>query len=103
MTNHSTHRPGRSIIRTPVDEHPQTSFGDSPYVEDDSATRFFFQNIKGLTHTSSGEDYKHYLSSLHDLNHVDIAGLAETNSAWSHPHLQWISSNASLDNTETTK
>ena len=80
-------RQGRNIIRTPTDEHPNHSYGDSPYVKDAHVTRLFFQNVKGLTHSSSGEDYKYYLSSLHDLS-VDIAGLAETNSAWYHPHLK---------------
>ena len=81
------HRNGRNIIRIPINEFPNDSYGVSLYTKSDSDTRIFFQNVKGLTYSASGEDYKYYLSSLHTLN-VDIAGLAETNSAWSHPHLQ---------------
>jgi hypothetical protein len=46
----------------------------------------FFQNVKGLTYSTSVEDYRHYLSCLQAYA-VDIAGLAETNTCWSHPHV----------------
>ena len=81
------HRMGRNIIRQPLDEQPHQSFGDSVYQKEANDTRIFFQNVKGLTHSASGEDYAYYLSTLHSLN-VEISGLAETNSAWSHVHLQ---------------
>ena len=80
-------RPGRSIVRRPLDEFPNQSYGDSPFVKDPASTRLFYQNVKGLTYSSSGEDYKYYLSSLNTLQ-VDVSGLAETNSAWAHTHLQ---------------
>jgi hypothetical protein len=43
--------------------------------------------VKGLSHSDGFEDYKYYLSSLHAFG-VDISGLAETNTAWQHAHLQ---------------
>lgn len=46
-----------------------------------------FQNIKGLSHYSSGEDYEYYLQHLRDAQ-VDIAGLSETNTAWQHQILR---------------
>jgi hypothetical protein len=48
--------------------------------------RVFFQNIKGLSSSSGSEDYRYYFNCLQSL-HVDVAGLAETNTCWSHPHL----------------
>ena len=50
--------------------------------------RVFFQNTKVLTHSSTGEDYKYYLSLLADQIKSDISGMAETNTAWQHYHLR---------------
>jgi hypothetical protein len=46
-----------------------------------------FQNIKGMSHFSNGEDYDYYLTHFRDLQ-IDIAGLSETNTAWKHPYLR---------------
>ena len=29
--------------------------------KDDRMIRFFFQNVKGLTYTTTGEDYEYYM------------------------------------------
>ena len=81
------HRVGRKIICQYLDETPHQSYGDLIYETSPDSTRIFFQNVKGLTHSSSIDNYAYYMSTLHSLN-VDITGLAETNSAWSHTHIQ---------------
>jgi hypothetical protein len=50
--------------------------------------RVFFQNIKGLSHSPSRDDYDYYLAHLNDLE-IDVAGLAETNTAWQHKFLRY--------------
>ena len=81
-----SHRPGRRIRSTSLDPHPDKSFGDTIIQKHATTTRLFFQNVKGLTYSTSGEDYRYYLSCLQSYE-VDIAGLAETNTCWSHPHV----------------
>lgn len=50
--------------------------------------RIYFQNVKGLTHSSGCEDYKYCLNNLSTLS-VDIVGLSETKTPWTQlPHLQ---------------
>ena len=48
---------------------------------------FFFQNVKGLTYSSSGDDYEYYLQNLKNLQ-VDVAGMAETNTPWQLNHIK---------------
>jgi hypothetical protein len=51
------------------------------------SSRILFQNVKGLTYSSTKDDYRYYMACLHGLD-VDIAGLTETNTCWSHAHLR---------------
>ena len=81
-------RPGRKIWESPADLHPDKSYGDPVIQKQKGTTRFFFQNVKGLTYNSSGEDYRYYISCLKAYD-IDIAGLAETNTCWSHPHISF--------------
>jgi hypothetical protein len=82
-----TTRPNRISHRTSLDENPETSYGYPIHrTKEAHSLRIFFQNIKGLSHTHSTEDYDYYLDHFRDLQ-VDIAGLAETNTAWQHPFL----------------
>jgi hypothetical protein len=74
-------RPGRSFRQQPIDPHPTKFYGDTAIQKSPGTTRVFFQNVKGLTHTPSQEDYRYYMSCLQGLN-IDIAGLAETNACW---------------------
>jgi hypothetical protein len=46
-----------------------------------NAVPTFFSSITGC------EDYRYYFSSLQSYD-IDLAGLAETNTCWPHPHLQ---------------
>lgn len=80
-------RPGRHCWENPTDMHPQESYGDSIQQKDPNNIRIFFQNVKGLTHTTGMEDYYYYIQGLTSM-HIDIAGLSETNTAWQHFHLQ---------------
>jgi hypothetical protein len=64
-----------------------TSYGDNIHNKQDQHTRIFFQNVKGLTHSITSEDYEYYLHNLKTLQ-VDIAGLAETNSPWQLYHIR---------------
>jgi hypothetical protein len=57
------------------------------FKKDNSTTRLFFQNVNGLTHTSTLENYRYYMSCLQSYE-VDIIGLSETNTCWDHPHLK---------------
>jgi hypothetical protein len=70
-------RSGRSFRQQPIDPHPMRFYGDTVIQKSPGTTRVFFQNVKGLTHTPSQEDYRYYMSCLQGLN-IDIAGLAET-------------------------
>ena len=79
-------RPGRRIRTNPIDPSPSTSYGDPITQKVPGSTRIFFQNVKGLTHTSTSEDYKYYFQCLKGLD-VDFFGLSETNTCWSHHHL----------------
>ena len=81
----NTLRPGRTRVADPHDTAHWQSFGDSVHTKDETHTRFFFQNIKGLTNSTSCEDFNYTLHSLHGL-HVDFCGLAETNLPWSQVH-----------------
>ncbi len=80
-------RPGRTLWSTPLDPYPNRTYGDTIRVKPKHCLRFFFQNVKGLSHSFDFEDYKYYLSNIQAYD-IDIAGLAETNTAWQHIHLQ---------------
>jgi hypothetical protein len=84
----TTRRPGRfySHIEEGTDD-VLTSYGDNVNIKDSSSLRIWFQNVKGLTTSSTGEDYEYYLHNL-QLLQVDIAGMAETNSPWQLPHVR---------------
>ncbi|KAI2498315.1 hypothetical protein MHU86_16185 [Fragilaria crotonensis] len=80
-------RPGRRTRASPLDPNPDTFFGDAIIQKQKGTTRIFFQNVKGLSSSTLGEDYRYYLSCMKAYE-IDIAGLAETNTCWSHPHLR---------------
>ena len=82
----SSSHPGRTR-KAAHDPHHRQSFGGSISTKDDFHTRVFFQNIKGLTSSSSCEDFKYCLDSLVSFK-TDIVGLSETNVPWDQvPHL----------------
>ena len=76
-----TLRPGRIRAATPQDTLHRTAFGDTIYHKDEMHTRILFQNVKGLTPSTSCEDFKYCLDSLSSLQ-TDIVGLSETNVPW---------------------
>ena len=80
-------RPGRSKLRQPLNVDLNSLYGASIHERDSSSIRVFFQNVKGLTYTTTGEEYAYYLSCTSSLG-ADIIGMAETNSAWLHSHLR---------------
>ena len=80
-------RPGRSLRKQPIDSQLSKPYGDTVLQKSPGTTRIFFQNVKGLTHTSSQDDYRYYMSCLQGLD-IDIAGLSETNACWAHAHLR---------------
>jgi hypothetical protein len=86
-TPHPIIRPGRKIHKPNIDTYPHRSYGQHWEERQQSDLRIFFQNIKGLTYSATGEDNDYYLSSL-KLLEADIVGMAETNTVWTHPHLQ---------------
>jgi hypothetical protein len=57
-------RPGRRFRETSSDPHPSRSFGDSVTHKDAESIRFFFQNVKGISYSSSNEDYRYFLSCI---------------------------------------
>ena len=79
-------RPGRTLRKSSIDQHPSTSYGDPIHYKVEGSTRLLFQNVKGLTHTTTLEDYKYYMQCIQGLS-VDVMGLSETNTCWSHHHL----------------
>ena len=80
-------RPGRKQIRQSPDINVATSYGDPVDTRDPSHIRVFFQNVKGLTYSATGQDYEYYTSCIANID-ADITGMAETNSAWQHHHLK---------------
>ena len=81
-------RPNRQIRRnSPDPDHAQSYGTPISTPKNPSTIRILYQNIKGLSHNSSGEDHQYYLTHLRDL-HVDFAGLSETNTAWQHQYLR---------------
>ena len=77
---------GRLFLRQ---GHPLAgkTYGDDISEKGPADTRIMFQNAKGLTHTTGGEDYDNYLNWMATYA-VDMFGLAETNSSWQIRHLQ---------------
>ena len=82
-----TIRSGRKLTRQNLDINIATSYGVSVDIRDPSHIRIFFQNIKGLTYSATGQDYEYYTSCIANID-ADITGMAETNSAWQHHHLK---------------
>lgn len=80
-------RPKRQTRLRPVDEFPELLYGDPIIQKHPESTRVFFQNVKGLTHTASGDDYGYYMACM-SAYQVDVFGLAETNTCWDHTHLR---------------
>ena len=79
-------RPGRKLRTATIDPYPSTSYGDPVTHEVEGSVRLFFQNVHGLTHSTTLEDYRYYLQCTQGLS-VDVLGLSETNTCWSHHHL----------------
>ena len=81
-------RPNRTAFRISSNPHPTKTYGHPIQgSKGDNHMRILFQNIKGLSHTNSQADYDYYLHQFRDL-HIDVAGLAETNTAWQHHFLR---------------
>ena len=81
-------RPSRIPLRKNEDPFALAAYGTSIYKKkSNSALRIFFQNIKGLSHCTNGEDYRYVMQQLAELQ-VDISGMAETNTAWQHSFLR---------------
>ena len=75
-------RPGREFKKQKtLNNNIMTSYGDSIHHKQANACRIFFQNVKGLTYSASGDDYEYYLHNLKMLQ-VDVTGMAETNTPW---------------------
>ena len=82
-------RPGRTPFKPSQTIDLQASYGSSFLERDPSSLRIFFQNTKGLTYSSAGEDYDYYLTCTKSLG-ANIIGMAETNTSWQHPHLRFL-------------
>ena len=76
-------RPGRTFSRKTTDECANTTYGDVIIYKAPGTIRFFFQNVKGLTYSASGDDYNYYMSCMSSYD-VDCFGMAETNPGWQH-------------------
>jgi hypothetical protein len=81
-------RPRRKVRETPLDPYPSRFYGDAIIQKEPDSIRFFFQNVKGLSSTTRKEDYHYYLTCLQALG-VDVTGLSETNTCWTHSHLAY--------------
>ena len=80
-------RPGRILQRRQGDPQADVTYGDPIIYKAPGSSRFMFQNVKGLTHTTGGEDYNYYLSWMSSFS-VDVFGMAESNTSWQKFHLQ---------------
>jgi len=84
----ASQRPGRMFRKTRHDDiNVSRNYGHDINIKNGKSVRIFFQNVKGLTYSASGEDYEYYLHNL-KLLQVDIAGLAETNTPWQLHHIK---------------
>ncbi|KAI2496067.1 hypothetical protein MHU86_18439 [Fragilaria crotonensis] len=81
------HRPGRLALRRVGDSLADQTFGDAIIYKDPGTTRLMFQNVKGLSYSPTGDDYRYFLSAMRSYS-VDIFGMAETNSGWQHSYIQ---------------
>ena len=81
-------RPGRIPFRKSQTIDIERSYGSRYTDRSPSCIRIFFQNTKGLSYSATGEDYNYYLTCTKALG-ADIIGMAETNTAWQHPHLRF--------------
>lgn len=101
-SNNKSSKSRRQKIQTPTKLHPPkrtrhqrkaqnaSTIGDTNhflFYGDDIAevrpgtVRIFFQNVRGITSTQDDEDTAHIMSIMNDL-HVDVMGLAETQTPW---------------------
>lgn len=81
-------RPSRIPQRKNGDPFALASYGTSIHqTKAHPDMRIFFQNVKGLSHSTNGEDYRYVMQHLAELQ-VDICGMAETNTAWQHSFLR---------------
>lgn len=81
-------RPNRIPLRRHEDPHVLLSYGNPITTQKHPRSiRLYFQNVKGLSYTTTREDYQYVFQSLNDIQ-IDIVGLAETNSAWQHNFLR---------------
>jgi Reverse transcriptase (RNA-dependent DNA polymerase) len=93
QTKIPSQRHNRTITRKSQDPNYTVHYGTPISISKPNLSlRILFQNIKGLSHYSNGEDYEYYLQHLRDIQ-IDIAGLSETNTAWQHQHLRYNFSN----------
>ena len=81
-------RPGRIPFRKSQTIDIERSYGSRVTDRSPSCIRVFFQNTKGLSYSATGEDYNYYMTCTKALG-ADIIGMAETNTAWQHPHLRF--------------
>lgn len=59
-------RPGRKYHKA-VDIDMESAYRQHHGTKKDADIRIFFQNMKGLTYSASGEDYNYYLSCARNL------------------------------------
>lgn len=82
------YRPSRISQRKNEDPFAITTYGTPIHQHKPArAIRVFFQNIKGLSHSSNSDDYQYVMQQLAEIQ-VDIIGMAETNTAWQHSFLR---------------
>jgi hypothetical protein len=78
-------RSGRIQFRKSADKFPELSYGDSIQTKNSDHIRILFQNVKGLSHSSTSDDFSYYAHSIRDLQ-VDVCCMAETNTPWQLNH-----------------
>ncbi len=79
--------PGRILRKNPLEPSLSKSYGDAIIQKSDHTVRLFFQSVHGLSASLGNDDHRYFLNSLQSLK-LDIAGLAETDTCWQHPHLR---------------
>ena len=80
-------RSGQHLNWKSANINSNSASGDSHLIWDKNDIGTFFQNVKGLTYSHTGEDYVYYMTSTQAIG-ADIIGMAETNTAWQHHQLQ---------------
>ena len=84
LSVHSARR-GRIQFQKSADKFPEESYGNSIHSKNPAHIRIFILNMKDLSQTATGNNFRYYAHSIRELQ-VNIGCLAETHTPWQLTH-----------------